>query len=166
MPGKLLSSHPSPEAEPVTVRVQKEDFDVGAEMTALRQGETEIGAVVSFVGTVRGTKDGQPLSQMELEHYPGMTEQELERIQSEAHKRWTLTASRIVHRVGTLRPGDQIVLVLTASAHRQAAFEAAQFIMDFLKSDAPFWKKETSPNGTSDWVSCRDSDAEAKNRWS
>lgn len=149
----------------MAVRIQSEDFDAGSEMSALRQSSTEIGAIVSFVGTVRGTKDGQPLSEMSLEHYPGMTERELERIEAEACERWPLTASLIVHRVGRLVPGDQIVLVVTASAHRQAAFEAAQFMMDFLKSDAPFWKKETHPDGSVDWVSCRESDTTAKNRW-
>lgn len=149
----------------VAVRVQEDDFDIGREMRALAWQNTEIGAIVSFVGTVRGESGGKRLARMTLEHYPGMTERELARIETEAAKRWPLTGSLIVHRVGALLPGEQIVLVLTASAHRHAAFEAAEFIMDFLKSDAPFWKKEETADGSSDWVSCRVSDAAAKQRW-
>lgn len=149
----------------VAVRVQEDDFDIGREMRALAGQNTEIGAIVSFVGTVRGESGGKRLARMTLEHYPGMTERELVRIETEAAKRWPLTGSLIVHRVGALSPGEQIVLVLTASAHRHAAFEAAEFIMDFLKSDAPFWKKEETADGSSDWVSCRVSDAAAKQRW-
>jgi len=149
----------------VSVRVQAEDFDVAAELRALTAGRTDIGACVTFTGLVRGDVGGQELLDMTLEHYPGMTETELQRIAEEATARWPLNASLIVHRIGKLEPGAQIVLVITASPHRQAAFEAAQFIMDFLKSDAPFWKKETLASGTADWVSCRDSDATAKSRW-
>lgn len=149
----------------MAVRVQEDDFDIGREMRALAWQNTEIGAIVSFVGTVRGESGGKRLARMTLEHYPGMTERELARIETEAAKRWPLTGSLIVHRVGALLPGEQIVLVLTASAHRHAAFEAAEFIMDFLKSDAPFWKKEETADGSSDWVSCRVSDAAAKQRW-
>ena len=149
----------------MAVRVQEDDFDIGREMRALAWQNTESGAIVSFVGTVRGESGGKRLARMTLEHYPGMTERELARIETEAAKRWPLTGSLIVHRVGALLPGEQIVLVLTASAHRHAAFEAAEFIMDFLKSDAPFWKKEETADGSSDWVSCRVSDAAAKQRW-
>lgn len=147
------------------VRVQEEDFDVGLEIERLSDGRTDIGAIVSFIGTVRGSSGSDAIKSMTLEHYPGMTERELTRIEAEASKRWPLTGSLIVHRVGNLTPGDRIVLVLAASAHRQAAFDAAQFIMDFLKSDAPFWKKEEKAGGTAEWVSCRESDAAAKDRW-
>ena len=149
----------------MTVRIQTQDFDVGAELKAICDGRTDIGACVTFTGLVRGESDGRALSDMTLEHYPGMTEAELERIETVARERWPLTASLIVHRVGKLEPGAQIVLVVAASSHRHAAFEAAQFMMDFLKSDAPFWKKETAVDGESDWVSCRESDASAKTRW-
>ncbi len=149
----------------VSVRVQAEDFDVAGELKAMTAGRTDIGACVSFTGLVRGEAGGKELLDMALEHYPGMTEAELQRIETEANARWPLNASLIVHRIGELKPGAQIVLVITASPHRHAAFEAAQFIMDFLKSDAPFWKKETLGSGEADWVSCRDSDATAKSRW-
>jgi len=144
------------------IRVQTEDFDIGAETTALKEGRTDIGAVVSFTGTVRDT-DGT-VSEMTLEHYPGMTEKELERIEQEAHARWPLQASLIVHRVGTLKPGDNIVLVVTASAHRDAAFEAAKFVMDALKTSAPFWKRESGPEG-SHWVEAKARDESAAARW-
>jgi molybdopterin synthase catalytic subunit len=144
------------------IRVQTEDFDIGAEITALKEGRTDIGAVVSFTGTVRDT-DGT-VSEMTLEHYPGMTEKELERIEQEAHARWPLQASLVVHRVGTLKPGDNIVLVVTASAHRDAAFEAAKFVMDALKTSAPFWKRESGPMG-SHWVEAKARDESAAARW-
>jgi molybdopterin synthase catalytic subunit len=144
------------------IRVQMEDFDIGAEITALKEGRTDIGAVVSFTGTVRDT-DGT-VSEMTLEHYPGMTEKELERIEQEAHARWPLQASLVVHRVGTLKPGDNIVLVVTASAHRDAAFEAAKFVMDALKTSAPFWKRESGPKG-SHWVEAKARDESAAARW-
>ncbi len=149
----------------MSVRVQNEDFDIAAEMKAITDRRSDIGACVSFTGLVRGEADGKALLDMSLEHYPGMTEAELQRIEAEANERWPLNASRIIHRIGKLEPGAQIVLVITASPHRQAAFEAAQFIMDFLKSDAPFWKKETLASGEAEWVSCREGDATAKNRW-
>lgn len=149
----------------MTVRVQKEDFDVTAELKALCDGQSDIGACVTFTGHVRDTANGERLTEMALEHYPGMTEAELDSIDRQAQQTWPLKASLIVHRVGALKPGDQIVLVIAASPHRQAAFEAAQFMMDFLKSDAPFWKKETLASGETKWVSCRDSDAAAKSRW-
>ncbi|MEO0730889.1 MAG: molybdenum cofactor biosynthesis protein MoaE, partial [Pseudomonadota bacterium] len=128
----------------MSVRVQTDDFDVATETAKLTAGRTDIGAVVTFTGTVRGTSDGTALSAMELEHYPGMTERELEAVEAEAHKRWPLLGTRIVHRVGVLEPGANIVLVIAASAHRRAAFEATEFLMDYLKTRAPFWKKETS----------------------
>lgn len=146
------------------IRVQSQDFDIGAEIAAIRKGRSDIGAIVSFTGTVRDTADGAPITAMTLEHYPGMTEKELERVEQEAHERWPLQASLIVHRVGAMRPGENIVLVITASAHRQAAFEAAEFLMDYLKTDAPFWKKEDGPSG-SGWVDARESDDAARARW-
>ena len=139
------------------IRVQTEDFDIGAEAKALTEGRTEIGAVVPFSGIVRDVP-------LELEHYPGMTEKELTRIEAEAHRRWPLQASLIVHRVGRLRPGDNIVLVIAASAHRQAAFEAASFLMDYLKTRAPFWKKEER-DGEAQWVDARESDEKAMKKW-
>ncbi len=146
------------------IRVQTENFDIGAEIERLRAGRTDIGAIVSFTGTVRDTAKGEAISLMTLEHYPGMTEKELERIEAEANERWPLQASLIVHRYGPMKPGENIVLVVTASPHRQAAFEAAQFLMDFLKTDAPFWKKEDGPDG-GDWVDARESDDDALKRW-
>jgi molybdopterin synthase catalytic subunit len=134
------------------IRVQHEDFDIGAEIAQLTSGRTGIGAIVTFTGTVRD-QDGR-VSEMTLEYYPGMTEKELERIEAEAQARFPLQASLIVHRVGRLEPGDNIVLVVTASAHRDAAFEAARFLMDYLKTHAPFWKRETGPGG-SHWVEAR-----------
>jgi len=125
----------------MSVRVTTGDFDIGAEIEILTAGRTDIGAIVTFTGTVRGEAKGKPIVSMALEHYPGMTEAELVRIEHEAHARWPLQGSLIVHRVGELKPGENIVLVITASAHRQAAFEAAAFLMDYLKTSAPFWKK-------------------------
>lgn len=149
----------------MTVRVQTADFDVGAETRALLGDRTDVGAIVTFTGTVRGEAKGRPITSMTLEHYPGMTESELERVEAEAHARWPLAASLIVHRVGPLKPGDNIVLVVTASAHRHAAFEAAEFLMDYLKSRAPFWKKEAGADGSGEWVDARDSDLAALERW-
>jgi molybdopterin synthase catalytic subunit len=131
------------------IRVQQEDFDIGAEIVGLQAGRTDIGAIVSFIGTVRDQEGA--VEEMTLEHYPGMTESELERIEAEACTRWPLQASLIVHRYGRLKPGDNIVLVVTASEHREAAFEAARFLMDYLKTSAPLWKRETGPGGTR-WV--------------
>lgn len=147
------------------VRVQREDFDLGAEVKRLVAGHTDIGAIVTFTGTVREDDKGRPIEAMMLEHYPGMTEAELERVEAEARERWPLQASLVIHRYGELRPGDNIVLVVTASAHRQAAFEAASFLMDYLKSNAPFWKKEMLRAGGSTWVESRESDEEALRRW-
>jgi len=144
------------------IRVQTEDFDVGAEIAGLKAGRTDIGAIVSFTGTVRDA-DGT-VREMTLEHYPGMTETELEKIEAETHTRWKLQASLIVHRVGALKPGDNIVLVITASAHRDAAFDAAKFLMDYLKTSAPFWKRESGPSG-SRWVEAKTSDDDAATRW-
>ena len=149
----------------MSVSVQAADFDVGAEIKALANGRTDIGAVVTFTGLVRDMAGGEKIADMELEHYPGMTEKALANIEAEANERWHLQATRIVHRFGKLTPGAQIVLVATASPHRGDAFEAAEFIMDFLKSRAPFWKKEGTPDGGR-WVDARDADEEALNRWS
>jgi molybdopterin synthase catalytic subunit len=142
----------------MSVSVQSEGFDVGAEMANLTKNRKDIGALVSFTGLVRDMPNG---STLELEHYPGMTQKALEGIEAEAKSRWELQACRIIHRFGALEAGAQIVLVLTASPHRQAAFEAAEFIMDYLKSRAPFWKKEAGAG----WVDARDSDEAALNRW-
>lgn len=145
-----------------SISVQAEDFDLGEEIKRLRGDRTDVGAIVTFSGTVRDL-DGT-LTTMTLEHYPGMTEAELERIAEEAEKRWPLQGSRIIHRYGPLEPGDNIVLVITLSKHRQAAFEAAMFLMDFLKSRAPFWKKEQTDTAN-EWVDARETDQEALDRW-
>jgi molybdopterin synthase catalytic subunit len=149
----------------VSVRVQREDFDIGAEVRRITAGRVDIGAIVTFTGTVRSGNDGRQIASMTLEHYPGMTESELERVEAEAGRRWPLQASLIVHRVGKLVPGDNIVLVVTASAHREAAFAAAEFLMDYLKTSAPFWKKEQAPDGAERWVEARQSDDRAAERW-
>jgi molybdopterin synthase catalytic subunit len=158
-------SRPLPEAETVSVRVQIDDFDITREVAAFKQGRPDIGAVVTFTGIVRGSADGRDLASMTLEHYPGMTEAELEAAEAEAHSRWPLEASLIIHRVGDLRPGANIVLVVTASHHRHAAFQAAEFLMDYLKTRAPFWKKESFADGHARWVDARDSDDESLRRW-
>ncbi|MEM8787688.1 MAG: molybdenum cofactor biosynthesis protein MoaE [Pseudomonadota bacterium] len=147
----------------MAVRVQTADFDPGAELAALSAGRTDIGAVVSFTGLVRGAEGA--VTGLTLEHYPGMTEAALEAIEAKAATRWALSASLILHRVGALRPGDRIVFVAAAAPHRGAAFAAADFMMDFLKSRAPFWKKERGPDGEI-WVDARDSDTAALERWS
>lgn len=149
----------------MAVRVQAQDFDIKAEIDRLTAGRTDIGAIVTFTGTVRGEVKGQPITSMLLEHYPGMTEAELERVEAQARQRWPLQATTIIHRTGELQPGDNIVLVITASAHRHAAFEAAAFLMDYLKSNAPFWKKEMLAEGESRWVDARDTDEVALTRW-
>jgi molybdopterin synthase catalytic subunit len=148
----------------IRVCVQAEDFDTGAEVSRLASGGDSVGAVVSFVGVVRGESGGEPLLALQLEHYPAMTEQELSRIAREATGRWQLSAVTIIHRVGVLRPKDQIVLVATASAHRQAAFDGCAFVMDYLKTQAPFWKKEIRASGEY-WIEARSSDDEAAARW-
>lgn len=145
----------------MTVIVQEQDFDVGAECAALTAGRSDVGAVATFVGHVRG--DGG-LVAMSLEHYPAMTEKVLVGIVAQAQARWPLLAVRVIHRVGRLLPGERIVFVGVASSHRQAAFEACEFIMDFLKTRAPFWKKEETPAGAR-WVDARDSDEAALTRW-
>ena len=147
------------------IRVQAEDFDCGAEIGALTAGRDDIGAVVSFTGLVRRGEGAAAIRAMTLEHYPGMTEKELERIEAEARSRWPLSACTIVHRYGRLVPGDNIVLVVTASRHRQAAFEAAEFLMDYLKTSAPFWKKEELQEGEGNWVNAKSDDDAAAQRW-
>jgi molybdopterin synthase catalytic subunit len=146
------------------VSIQLEDFDLGAEAAALRAGDGGVGAVVAFVGTVRDRSEGSAVSAMELEHYPGMTERAIEAMIDEAQRRFDIRAVRVVHRVGPLALGDQIVLVLVSSAHRDQAFEACEFLMDYLKTQAPFWKKETTPEG-SRWVDARVADDAALARW-
>ena len=144
------------------IRVQQDDFDIGAEIAALRAGRTDIGAIVAFTGTVRDQAGA--VTAMTLEYYPGMTEAELGRIETEACARWPLQASLIVHRYGRLAPGDSIVLVVTASEHRDAAFEAARFLMDYLKTAAPFWKREEGPGGAR-WVEAEARDDDIASRW-
>lgn len=155
-------------SKPASVRVQEADFDVGAELQALRQvnsaTHSKIGALASFVGLVRDVNEGSGVSEMTLEHYPGMTESSIGAIVDEAHGRWDLIDALVVHRVGTLQPADQIVLVAVASAHRGDAFAACEFIMDYLKTRAPFWKKETTAQGGR-WVQARGSDERAAKRW-
>jgi len=148
----------------VTVRVQKEDFDAGREIITLTEGNLLIGGVVTFIGCVRDIAGKDSLRAMTLEHYPGMTERELERIETIACERWQLEATLIIHRIGRLEPGDQIVMVITASPHRHAAYEANQFLVDWLKTKAPFWKSEHSSRGVS-WVEARESDDRAAKRW-
>ena len=149
----------------MAVRVQAEPFDLAAEVAAIRRGRTDIGAVVTFTGTVRDSVDGKRLVAMTLEHYPGMTEGELARVEREANARWPLSGCLIVHRYGRLTPGEDIVLVITASAHRAAAFAAADFLMDYLKTSAPFWKKEERADGAFTWVEAKTSDDAAAKRW-
>jgi molybdopterin synthase catalytic subunit len=144
--------------------VLHEDFDLGREYTALLADDRSIGAIVAFVGTVRDLNLADDVVALELEHYPGMTEKSLSKILNAAAERWSLQGARIVHRVGKMYPGDQIVLVLTASAHRGDAYEANNFIMDYLKTEAPFWKKEWTPEGPR-WIEARDSDDKAAARW-
>ena len=146
------------------IRVQAEDFDIGAEIAALTAGKTKIGGVATFVGLVRDIAGEETVGAMTLEHYPGMTEKKLAEIEAEANSRWPLAASLIIHRYGTLEPGDQIVFVACASSHRQAAFDACQFLMDWLKTEAPFWKLEDTDTGGV-WVDSRESDNQAAARW-
>ena len=153
------------------IRIQDGDFNIGEEIAALRVDpagklRNDIGAIVTFTGTVRDSlpQGAGEIFTLTLEHYPGMTEKELTRIEEEAHARWPLQASLIVHRVGTLLPGDNIVLVITASAHREAAFEATRFLMDYLKTSAPFWKREKGPDGEH-WVEAKETDDQAAARW-
>jgi len=146
------------------VTVQAEDFDLGAEVAALRAGDPGVGAVAAFVGTVRDRNEGLGVSSMELEHYPGMTEKAIEAMIDEAQQRFDVRAVRVIHRVGVLRPQDQIVLVAVTSSHRGQAFQACEFLMDYLKTQAPFWKKEHTPEGAR-WVDARRADDAAAQRW-
>jgi len=148
----------------MTVRVQNEDFDLGVEILKLRHGNSEIGAIASFVGLVRDLSDNASVSEMTLEHYPGMTEKALAEILEQAKQRWSIIDALVIHRVGSLKPADQIVLVAVSSAHRGAAFAACEFIMDYLKTRAPFWKKEQTEAGTR-WVDAHESDETAAQRW-
>lgn len=146
------------------IRVQVADFDVGAELAALRAGDARVGAVAAFIGTVRDINDGSGVAGLTLEHYPGMTEKALEAIVADAGRRWDVFDILVIHRVGPLAPTDQIVLVAVTSAHRGEAFAACEFVMDYLKTEAPFWKKEETPEGAR-WVEARVSDEEAAARW-
>ncbi|TMH36469.1 MAG: molybdopterin synthase catalytic subunit MoaE [Betaproteobacteria bacterium] len=148
----------------MSVRVQQEDFDVGREIAQLRASTRGVGAVASFVGVVRDLNDAAQIRTLTLEHYPGMTEKALERIVVEARQRWDVYDILVIHRVGVLKPSDQIVLVVVTSAHRGEAFAACEFVMDYLKTRAPFWKKEMTPDGER-WVEARASDDEAAARW-
>jgi len=148
----------------MSVSVQEADFDVGAEIAALSHGRHEVGAVASFVGLVRDISDGSNVAAMTLEHYPGMTEKSVEEIVDQANARWSLYAVRVIHRFGRLEPGDRIVFVGVAGAHRGESFAACEFIMDYLKTRAPFWKREETPEGAH-WVDARDSDDGAAARW-
>jgi molybdopterin synthase catalytic subunit len=149
---------------PVTIRIQQADFDIAREIAALTKGRTDSGAVVTFSGICRGTEGGDAIAALTLEHYPGMAEAEIARHAETAASRWPLTGLTIIHRVGRIEPGENIVLVVTSSVHRQAAFEAAEFLMDYLKTHAPFWKREESAAGTN-WVDARDHDDLAASRW-
>ena len=146
------------------IRIQEADFDVGAELAALRAGDARVGALASFVGLVRDINDGSDVRGMRLEHYPGMTEKALAAIVDEAGQRWPIYDALVIHRVGPLRPCDQIVLVAVTASHRGEAFAACEFIMDYLKTRAPFWKCEETPEGAR-WVDARDSDDSAAARW-
>jgi len=157
------------QSQPARVRIQTEDFDLSQEVAALRAGDHRVGAVCSFVGTVRdrNVKGGEPaghVQSMELEHYPGMTEKAIESMIDEAHRRFDIYGARVIHRVGVLQPADQIVLVVVTSAHRGESFQACEFLMDYLKTQAPFWKKEQTPQGAQ-WVDARVSDDAALARW-
>jgi molybdopterin synthase catalytic subunit len=148
----------------LAIRIQREDFDIGAEIARLAQGRTDIGAVATFTGICRGNSSGEPIAAMMLEHYPGMAEAEIARHVDEAQARWPLLGVTVIHRHGRLVPGENVVLVITASAHREAAFAAAEFLMDYLKARAPFWKKEERAGGA-DWVEARSADTAAARRW-
>jgi molybdopterin synthase catalytic subunit len=147
-----------------TIRIQQADFDVAKEIAALSKGRTDVGAVVTFSGVCRGSENGEPIAALTLEHYPGMAEAEIARHADEALSRWPLQGLTIIHRFGRIAPGENIVLVVTASAHRQAAFEAAEFLMDYLKTRAPFWKKEERA-GSAGWIEARHADTAAAARW-
>ena len=147
------------------VRIQEEDFDLSHEVAQLRAGNAKVGAIVSFVGTVRDLNEGAAVAEMELEHYPGMTEQSIQAIIGQAKARWPIYGALVIHRVGPLKPMDQIVLVAVTSPHRGEAFSACEFIIDYLKTEAPFWKKEQTPEGAR-WVDARTSDDDALKKWS
>jgi molybdopterin synthase catalytic subunit len=146
------------------VSIQEQDFDLQQEVAALRAGDARVGAVCSFIGTVRDRNDGSPVASMELEHYPGMTEKAIEAMIDEAHRRFDILGARVVHRVGLLKPQDQIMMVAVISAHRGESFQACEFLMDYLKTQAPFWKKEQTPEGPR-WVDARVDDDAALARW-
>jgi molybdopterin synthase catalytic subunit len=148
----------------MTVRIQTEDFDAGAEIAALRRGNAKVGAVASFIGIVRDVNEGDAVKELALEHYPGMTEKAIEEIVGQARARWDVYEALVIHRVGTLRPTDQIVLVVVTGAHRGEAFAACEYIMDYLKTQAPFWKKEETGKGAR-WVEARATDDIAAERW-
>jgi molybdopterin synthase catalytic subunit len=148
----------------VTIRIQEADFDTAREIASLTHGRTDIGAVVSFSGICRGSERGEDIAALTLEHYPGMAEAEIMRHAEQAMSRWPLQGLTVIHRFGRIKPGENIVLVVTASQHRQAAFEAAEFLMDYLKTSAPFWKREERAAGT-DWVEARSHDDAAAARW-
>jgi molybdopterin synthase catalytic subunit len=148
----------------VTIRIQETDLDIAQEIVALTKGRTDIGAVVSFSGICRGSEGSETIAALTLEHYPGMAEAEIARHAETAMSRWPLNGLTVIHRVGRIAPGENIVLVLTASQHRQAAFQAAEFLMDYLKANAPFWKREESADGAS-WVDARNHDDAAAARW-
>jgi molybdopterin synthase catalytic subunit len=147
-----------------TIRIQQADFDVAQEIAALTSGRTDVGAIVSFSGICRGDENGEAIAALTLEHYPGMAEAEIGRHADEALSRWPLQGLTVIHRFGRIAPGENIVLVVTASSHRQAAFEAAEFLMDYLKTNAPFWKREESREGAS-WIEAREHDDAAAARW-
>src|SRR3981189_299471 len=149
---------------PVTIRIQEADFDIAQEIAALTRGRTDTGAVVTFSGICRGAEGAETIAALTLEHYPGMAEAESARHAETAASRWPLTGLTVIHRVGRIVPGENIVLVLTASQHRQAAFQAAEFLMDYLKANAPFWKREERAKGAS-WVEARSHDDDAAARW-
>ena len=149
---------------PVKIRLQREDFDAAAEAAALTHGRTDVGALVTFTGLCRGAESGEPIAALTLEHYPGMAEAEIARHVEEALARWALFGVTVIHRHGRIAPGENIVLVVTASSHREAAFAAAEFLMDYLKTRAPFWKQVESKAGTA-WVEAKDADDAAAGRW-
>jgi molybdopterin synthase catalytic subunit len=148
----------------VTIRIQEDDFDIAGEMAALTKGRRDVGAVVTFSGICRGSEDGASIAALTLEHYPGMAEAEIARHAETAMSRWPLTGIRVIHRVGRIAPGENIVLVVAASQHRQAAFAAAEFLMDYLKANAPFWKRVEGSAGAG-WIDARDHDETAAARW-
>jgi molybdopterin synthase catalytic subunit len=160
----MTEKQATPMTIPVTIRIQQDDFDIAREIAALTRGRTDIGAVVTFSGICRGDDSGKAIAALTLEHYPGMAEAEIARHAETATSRWPLSALTIIHRVGRIAPGENIVLVVTASVHRQAAFQAAEFLMDYLKAHAPFWKREEGAAGAA-WVDAQEHDDAAADRW-